>query len=174
MGSKRMRPHNESRSLLAFRSGLLASSEACRNLCCRMLLSGVTGRVSCLCALRVRAAPLRLLAPLRPPINRSGRTPVIFSCPPRFTGSSWQERRQVRWTEEMTMSIVDNGAETARFPLCMQSSSSLGLCSKRVVTGMKNVNSSPKVGCVPFLKVFLTEKVCSKPCSKSTERVRIC
>jgi hypothetical protein len=29
-------------------------------------------RVSCFCALRVRAAPLRLLAPSRPPINRCG------------------------------------------------------------------------------------------------------
>jgi hypothetical protein len=38
---------------LAFRGGLLASSEACRNPCCRVLLLGVTGRVSCLCALRV-------------------------------------------------------------------------------------------------------------------------
>jgi hypothetical protein len=63
-------PRNESRSHLAFRGGLSASSEACWNLCCRVLVLCVTGRVSCLCALRVRAAPLRLLAPSRPPINR--------------------------------------------------------------------------------------------------------
>jgi hypothetical protein len=71
MGSKRMRSNNQSRSLLAFRGGFLASSEACWNLCCRVLLPCLTGRVSCFCALRVRAAPLRLIAPARPPINRS-------------------------------------------------------------------------------------------------------
>ena len=74
---KRMRSHNQPRSLFAFRSGLLASSDACWNLCCRVLLSCVTGRVSCLCALRVRAAPLRLLAPSRPPINRLRSQPQV-------------------------------------------------------------------------------------------------
>jgi ABC-type molybdate transport system ATPase subunit len=37
MGLKRMRSRNQPRSLFAFRSGLLASSEACRNLYCRVL-----------------------------------------------------------------------------------------------------------------------------------------
>jgi len=50
--------------------GLLASSGGCANLCCRGLRTGVAGRVSCFCALRVRAAPSRLIAPSRPPINR--------------------------------------------------------------------------------------------------------
>ncbi len=54
----------------AFRGGLLASSGACANLCCHALQMGVAGQVSCLCALRVRAAPSRLIAPKRPPINR--------------------------------------------------------------------------------------------------------
>ena len=54
----------------AFRGGLLASSGACANLCCRVLRTGTTGQVSCFCALRVRAAPSRLIAPSRPPINR--------------------------------------------------------------------------------------------------------
>jgi hypothetical protein len=54
----------------AFRGGLLASSGACANLCCRVLRTGAAGQVSCFCALRVRAAPPRLVAPVRPPINR--------------------------------------------------------------------------------------------------------
>ena len=37
----------------AFRGGLLASSGACANLCCRVLRTGVAGQVSCFCALRV-------------------------------------------------------------------------------------------------------------------------
>jgi hypothetical protein len=32
--------------------------------------TGAAGQVSCFCALRVRAAPSRLIAPKRPPINR--------------------------------------------------------------------------------------------------------
>ena len=54
----------------AFRGGLLASSGAGAKLCCQVLRTGVAGQVSCFCALRVRAAPSRLIAPSRPPINR--------------------------------------------------------------------------------------------------------
>jgi hypothetical protein len=51
----------------------MASSGACANLCCRVPRTGVAGQVSCFCALRVRAAPSRLIAPKRPPINRLSR-----------------------------------------------------------------------------------------------------
>jgi hypothetical protein len=53
------------------------------NLCCRSLLSAIAGCISCSCALRVRAAPLRLLAPSRPTINRRG------SCRNTFWVAFW-------------------------------------------------------------------------------------
>jgi hypothetical protein len=51
----------------AFRGVLLASSEVHANLWCRVWLAGVAGRISCFCALRVRAAPMRLPAPQHDP-----------------------------------------------------------------------------------------------------------
>ena len=59
-------------NFLAFRSGVSASADARCRFENRRVLAGVVGRISCFCALRVRAAPLRLLAPSRPPINRCG------------------------------------------------------------------------------------------------------
>src|ERR1700761_370205 len=50
----------------AFRGALLDSSGACANHSRRVLRLGVAGQVSCLCALRVRSAPSRLIAPKRP------------------------------------------------------------------------------------------------------------
>ena len=84
-----------SRKRPAFRGGLLASSGACANLCCHVLRTGVAGQVSCFCALRVRAAPSRLIAPKRPPINRRGiprRVAIRLPWPGR-TFFFWIETR---------------------------------------------------------------------------------
>ena len=56
---------------LAFRVSFFLQSGEVENFEVLLARRGRRVRVSCSCALRGRAAPLRLLAPFRPPINRS-------------------------------------------------------------------------------------------------------